>query len=90
MHPENYSSGFINTGKWLKKDRENRELQYKQRKLKTEEATVMYAIKRMKKWRNESSYNYWRSYVINKAPAKVAQFEEIAKIELKRIALNAN
>ncbi|MDZ4059439.1 MAG: hypothetical protein U1D64_05280, partial [Bacteroidales bacterium] len=88
MHPENYSSGFVNTAKWLKKEREYKQLQYKDRKLKTEEATVMYAIQRMKRWKNESSFNYWRSYVINKAPGRVAQFEEIAKIELKRHASN--
>lgn len=86
INPENTASGFVNTRLWLKKDKEYRKLQYKQRKIKTEEATVMYAITRMKRWKNESSYNYWRSYVINKAPDKVEMFEQIAKVELKQVA----
>lgn len=84
LNPDNTKSGFTNTRIWLKKDIEYRHLQYKQRKLKTAEATVVYAVKRMLRWKNESSFNYWRSYVINKAPQMVEQFEQIAKIELKR------
>lgn len=75
LDPENVSSGFIKTGQWLKKHKEFQELQMKTRKLKTEESILTYAVNRMIRWKNPSSYQYWRSYVINKAPNRVADYE---------------
>lgn len=75
LDPENTSSGFIKTGQWLKKHKEFQELQMKTRKLKTEESIVTYAVNRMIRWKNPSSFQYWRSYVINKAPNRVADYE---------------
>lgn len=81
--PENFSSGFVMTSKWLKKHMEYRELQQKTRRLQTEEAIVNYALKRMMKWKNPSSFQYWRSYVINKAPGRVSDYETRAMAMIK-------
>jgi len=75
MDPENYQCSFIMTQKWLKKQKEYHELQQKTRKLKTEEAILTYALTRMVKWKNPSSFEYWKTYVINKAPGKVMDYE---------------
>ncbi len=78
MDPRNDSSGFIMTGSWLKKHKNYQELQFKTRKLKTEEAIITYALNRMMRWKNPSSFQYWRSYVINKAPDRVEDYEQRA------------
>lgn len=84
LDPENTSSGFIMTSNWLKKHREFKELQQKTRTLKTEEAIIMYAVKRMVKWKNPSSYNYWRKYVSDKIPQRIEDYERIALNALKQ------
>jgi len=101
MNPENYTSGFIMTQKWLKKHLEYKELQFKTRKLKSEQEMLSYALKRLQeKWTNIYSFNYWRSYVINKAPTKINEYEIAAKAMLqmgnitpqkgKKVASNVN
>lgn len=84
LDPENYQSGFVMTSKWLKKHKEFKELQQKSRTLKTEEAILMYAVKRMIKWKNPSSYNYWRKYVNDKIPQRVEDYERMALNALKQ------
>lgn len=79
MNPENYSSGFVMTQKWLKKHREYKELQFKTRKIKTEQQMLSYALKRLEReYRNKSAFVYWRSYLLNKAPGKIQEYEHAA------------
>jgi hypothetical protein len=87
IDPDNRQCGFINTKEWLKKHRKYKELQFKTRKLKTEQGALDYALTRLKeKWTNSSSFAYWRSYIINKAPSRVQEYEIAAKAILE----NAN
>lgn len=85
MNVENVKSGFVNTRKWYKDQVNFKKLQHKQRKLKTAEATITYAVNRMLEYKNESSFNYWKSYVYNKFPDRVSDFESVATAELKRV-----
>jgi hypothetical protein len=79
MDPENYVSGFIMTQKWLKKHQDYLELQYKTRKIKTEQQMLSYALKRLEQqYRNKSAFVYWRSYLLNKAPGKIQEYEHTA------------
>lgn len=79
MDPENYTSGFIMTQKWLKKHRDYLDLQFKTRKLKTEQQMLSYALKRLEQeYRNKSAFVYWRSYLLNKAPGKIQEYEHAA------------
>ena len=84
LDPQNFTCGFVMTASWLKKHREFKDLQQKTRSLKTEEAIIMYAVKRMVKWKNPSSYNYWRKYVSDKIPQRVEDYERIALNALKQ------
>lgn len=84
MDTENVNSGFVNTRKWFKDQTKFKHLQHKQRKLKTEEATITYAVSRMMEYKNESAFNYWKSYVYNKFPNRVTDFETVAMAQLKR------
>lgn len=79
MDPENYASGFIMTQKWMKKHQDYLELQYKTRKIRTEQQMLAYALKRFEQgYRNEKSFFYWRSYLLNKAPGKIQEYEYVA------------
>lgn len=79
MDPENYASGFIMTQKWLKKHQDYLDLQFKTRKIKTEQQMLSYALKRLEQeYRNKSAFVYWRSYLLNKAPGKIHEYENAA------------
>lgn len=79
LDPENFSSGFVMTSKWLKKHREYQDLQHKTRKLNTDQKMLDYALKRLEReYRNKSAFIYWRSYLINKAPSKIQEYEHAA------------
>jgi hypothetical protein len=64
-----------------------KELQFKTRQLKTEESIYNYALQRLMQNKNQSAFRYWRSYIINKAPNKLSQYESAA---LPILQLNKN
>lgn len=84
---ENDRSGFVKTEQWYKKHLKYKELQFKTRQLKTEESIYNYALQRLMQNKNQSAFRYWRSYIINKAPNKLSQYESAA---LPILQLNKN
>lgn len=89
MNPENYTSGFVMTQKWLKKHLEYKELQFKTRKLNSEQAMLSYALKSLQeKWTNKSAFLHWRKYIADKAPGRLQEYEISAMAIIQKASSN--
>lgn len=75
---ENYRSGFVMTKQWLRKHKIYKQLQQKQRKIKTEHDILNYAITKYQKSKNKvAARGKWTKYIQDKIPNKLEQFYKV-------------
>lgn len=85
LDPENTTSGFIMTDRWLKDSEKFKRMKKRSRRISTADDIFRHAFDNFVSKGDLTAFHYWKRYIRKRLPERAAEFEQSAKYYINQI-----